>query len=157
MTGEQVEHYAGGGLRLGQAVRGLTADDMMVGGSPGTWSIHRLVVHIADAELALADRIKRVIATDEPPLLAWDESAFMVALHYDAQSADDAVALVDLTRRQVARVLRRLPPAAFDRVGLHSEAGRMTLADLVARADKHLDHHLTFVAGKRERMGKLMW
>ena len=33
----------------------------------------------------------------------------------------------------------------------------MTLADLVTRADKHLDRHLTFVAGKRERMGKLMW
>jgi hypothetical protein len=81
----------------------------------------------------------------------------MAALHYDAQSIEDAVALVDLNRRQLARVLRKLPTAAFARVGTHSEAGRKTLLDLVIGADKHLEHHLKFIAGKRERMGKLMW
>jgi hypothetical protein len=92
-----------------------------------------------------------------PGSLAWDENAYMAALHYDAQSIEDAVALVDLNRRQLARVLRKLPTAAFARVGTHSEAGRKTLLDLVIGADKHLEHHLKFIAGKRERMGKLMW
>ncbi len=156
-TPGQIEHYANGGQRLSQAIRGLTADDLAVPGEPGQWSIGSLVIHVADAELALADRMKRVIATDDPPLLAWDEAAFMAALHYGDQSVEDAVALVDLTRRQMGRVLRKLPPTTFDRAGVHSEAGRMTLADLIVRADKHLDHHLTFVNGKRERMGKLMW
>ena len=157
MTPEQVDHYAAGGLRLAQSIRGLEPADLAVPTGPGSWSIGRLVVHVADAELALADRMKRVIATENPPLLAWDENAFMAELHYDQQSVEDAVSLVELTRRQMGRVLRHLRPAAFERAGDHSEGGRMTLADLVARADKHLDHHLTFVAGKRERMGKLMW
>ena len=157
MTPEAIEHYAAGGQRLSLAIRGLEAADLALTSEPGTWSIQQLVVHVADAELALADRMKRVIATDNPPLLAWDENAFMAALRYDQQSVDDAVALVDLTRRQVGRILRALSAAAFDRAGVHSEAGHLTLADLVVRADKHLDHHLAFVAGKRERMGKLMW
>ena len=156
-TPEQIEHYAAGGQRLSLAIRGLTDADLAQPSEPGSWSIGHLVVHMADAELALADRMKRVIATDDASLLAWDENRFMAGLHYDKQSVEDAAALVDLTRRQTARILRELPPAAFDRTGVHSEAGRMTLSDLIARADKHLDHHLTFVAGKRERMGKLMW
>ena len=157
MTPEQIAHYATGGERLSQAIRGLTAADMAVPTEPGTWSIGHLVIHVADAELALADRMKRVIATDNPPLLAWDENRFMAALHYDAQSVEDAAALVELTRRQMARVLRKLPAPVFDRAGTHSESGRQTLADLVATADRHLDHHLSFVADKRERLGKLMW
>ena len=156
-TAEQIEHYAAGGQRLALAVRGLTPADMAVPSEPGKWSIGHLVIHVADAELALADRMKRVIATDDPSLLAWDQDAFMDRLFYAEQSVEDAVALVGLTRKQMARILRHLPPAAFGRAGTHSEAGRITLTELVARADKHLDHHLTFVAGKRERMGKLMW
>ena len=156
-TPDPIEHYAAGGQRLSLAVRGLEPADLAVASEPGKWSIGYLVVHLADAELALADRMKRVIATDNPPLLAWDQDAFMASLYYGKQSVEDAVALVDLTRRQTARILRQLPPAAFDRAGVHSEAGRITLSELIARADKHLDHHLTFVAGKRERMGKLMW
>ena len=157
MTLEQIEHYAGGGQRLALAVRGLTAADMAVPTGPGTWSIHDLVIHLADAEAAFADRARRVIAMDEPPLLAWDHAAFMAKLHYGRQSAEDAVATVELTRRQLARVLRLLPAEAFARVGVHDERGRITLADILGIVETHLDHHLTFVADKRERMGKLMW
>lgn len=154
---EQIEHYAIGGHRLAESVRGLTPEDMTVPSEPGTWSIGHLVIHVADAELALADRMKRVIAMPEPALLAWDENAFIASLSYDAQSVEDAVALVELTRRQMTRILKRLPEAAFARTGVHNEAGKMTLADLIKKANGHLDHHLKFVADKRERLGKLMW
>ncbi len=157
MTPEQIEHYASGGQRLALAIRGLTAADMAAPSEPGRWSIGQLVVHVADAELAMADRMKRVIAMDEPMLLSWDENAFLASLHYDAQSVEDAAMLVELTRRQVGRILRLLPPAAFDRAGAHNEIGRVTLARLISRSDAHLEHHLRFLADKRERLGKLMW
>ena len=157
ITPEQIEHYAAGGQRLAQAIQGLTADDMAVASEPGKWSIHQVVIHLADAEVAFGDRVRRLLAMDEPALLAWDPDAYIAKLHYDAQSVEDAVATVELTRRQLARVLRLQPPAAFLRAGTHNERGRQTVADVLAYADKHLDHHLTFVAGKRERMGKLMW
>jgi uncharacterized damage-inducible protein DinB len=124
---------------------------------PGKWSIHQVVLHLADAEAAFADRIRRIIATDNPPLLAWDENKFAANLHYDEQSAEDAVALVDLTRKQVARILRKLPDAAFSRTGQHSEVGPLKLQDLVEKAVSHMEHHLKFINDKRERLGKLMW
>ena len=39
------------------------------------------------------------------------------------------------------------------RAGQHSEAGRKTLADLVATAVGHLDHHLRFLFAKRSALG----
>ena len=157
MTPEQIDHYAAGGQRLALAIRGLTDADMAVPTEPGTWSIHDLVIHLADAEVAFADRARRVIAMDEPPLLAWDHGAFMAKLFYPEQSVEDAVATVELTRRQLARILRHLPVEAFARAGVHNERGRITLADILAIVDAHLERHLTFVAEKRERLGKLMW
>jgi uncharacterized damage-inducible protein DinB len=154
---ELIEKYAHGGERMSQSIRGLTREDMLATPGPGKWSIHQVVIHLADAEAALADRIKRVIATENPPLLVWDENQFAANLHYDEQSAEDAVALVDLTRRQVARILRKLPDAAFSRIGQHSEVGALKLQDLVEKAVSHMDHHLKFINDKRERLGKLMW
>lgn len=157
MDPKLIEQYAGGGAKLSLAIRGLTEEDLHAVPVPDKWSTHQVVIHLGDAEAALADRIKRVIATDNPPLLAWDENQFAANLHYREQDALDAVKMIDLTRRQVARVLRKLPDAAFDRSGAHSEAGRLTLQDLVAKAVSHLDHHLHFINEKREKLGKSMW
>ena len=106
--------------------------------------------------MAIASK-KRVIATDNPSLLAWDENKFAENLNYEEQSAEDAAKVVELTRRQVAKILRKLPDSALSRTGQHSEVGPMTLQAVVEKAVSHMDHHLTFIYNKRERLGKLMW
>lgn len=157
MTAEQIAHYARGGEKLDQAIRGLTPEDLLAVPVAGKWSTQQVVIHLMDAELAFADRIRRIIAMDDPQLLAWDENAFAARLFYNEQSAEDAVAIVNLLRGQLGRVLAKLPPEAWQRTGTHSERGRQTLADVVAFADKHLEHHLKFINDKREALGKLMW
>ena len=156
-----IEQYEAGGEKLALAIRGLTREDLLfvppADAAVGKWSIQQVAVHLADAELVMADRMKRVIAEDNPQLLAFDENKWTQRLHYDAQSAEDAVQLVHLARRQLALVLRKLAPADFERSGTHSERGRQTLAELLNMAVDHLEHHLKFVRAKREFMGKEMW
>lgn len=154
---EIIDAYANGGPKLKQALAGLTDDDLRAVPVEGKWSIQHLAIHLADAELAFADRIKRVIATDNPALAGWDESAYGATLYYADQSAHDAAEEVDVARRQIVRILRKLPPAAFERAGVHSERGPMTLFQIVSLASSHLDRHLTFLYEKREKLGKLMW
>ena len=43
--------------------------------------------------------------------------------------------------------------ADFARAGNHSQAGRLTLAALVAKSVSHLDHHLRFLYAKRAKLG----
>lgn len=70
---------------------------------------------------------------------------------------DDAVTIFELNRRNFARVLKKLPDSAFDRVGTHNERGPVTLAAMLQGAVKHLKHHMEFIVSKREKLGKLMW
>jgi len=43
----------------------------------GTWPIRILIGHLADAELVLAHRLRKIIAEDKPELSLWDEHAFI--------------------------------------------------------------------------------
>jgi hypothetical protein len=157
-----IEHYARGGEKLSLAIRGLTRDDLLQAPPAdkpdlGKWTIQQVVCHLQDSEIVYTDRIKRIIAEDNPTLLAYDENLWAKNLRYEDQSAEDAVALVEIARRQLGRTLAKLSNDGFGRTGNHSETGRKTLLDLIAGANKHLDHHLKFIHAKRAAMGKEMW
>jgi hypothetical protein len=157
MDRELIEHFAAGGEKLSLAVRGLTREDLVCFPVPGTWSIQQIVIHMQDSDLIAVDRMKRIIAEDEPTLIGYDETKFASALFNDEQSVEDALTLFDLNRRQFARVLRKLPDAAFDRAGNHNERGRVTLGYMLKSYVDHLEHHLHFIHEKRAKMGKEMW
>ena len=57
-------------------------------------------------------------------------------------------------RRITAELLRRLPDAAFNRTGLHTERGEESLEHLVTGYTDHLEHHLKFIREKRKLLGK---
>jgi len=157
MNRDLIEQYTRGGEKLRLAIKGLTHDDLIAFPIPGKWSVLQVVIHLQDSDLIAADRMKRVIAEDNPSLIGYDETMFAQNLAYHEQSADDAVALFDLNRKQFARVLRTLDDSAWTRVGTHSERGVLTLGHLLADYVNHLEHHLKFIHEKRKAMGKEVW
>ena len=152
-----IDQYLKDADDLRMAVRGLQREDLLAHPVPGTWSVQEIVIHLLDSDFVLTDRMKRVIAEENPALLAFDETKFVERLFYDDQSADDALTLFEINRRNFGRVLRKLPDAAFERTGHHSERGPLRLIDLLTMSVNHLKHHMKFIVEKREKMGKLMW
>jgi hypothetical protein len=110
-----------------------------------------------DSDLIGADRMKRMIAEENPTLIGYNETLFVKNLFYDDQPADEAATILDLNRKLFARVLRKLPPAAFERIGQHNEVGKVVLGTQIKKYNEHLDHHLSFIHKKRAKMGKEMW
>ena len=154
MDATVIGQYAAGGAKLRRAVAGLTHDELTARPGPGKWSILEVVVHLADSDAISIDRIKRMLTEDNPPLLYADETAYVNELYPHEQSLEYALSLFELGRRQFARVLRQLPPEAFERGGTHNRRGRVTVGEMVRDYIKHLDDHLAFVVAKRERLGK---
>jgi hypothetical protein len=161
MARDLIDQYEAGADKLDQAIRNLTREDLLAVPDPaanvGRWSIQQVVVHCMDSELVSVDRLKRMIAEDNPTLIGYDENRFVANLFYDEQPADDAAAVVALVRKGFARVLRKLPPAAFERPGTHDERGRLTVGSYLKAVVDHLDHHVKFIHDKRAHMGKEMW
>jgi len=157
MNEELIEQYARGGEKLRLAVRGLSSEELKEFPVPGTWSIQQIIIHLMDSELISADRMKRIIAEDNPTLIGYDETKFSKNLHYHDQSAADAITILDLNRKLFAQVLRRLPAETFNRTGMHSERGKISLGEYLQSVVNHLEHHLKFVYEKREKLGKMSW
>ena len=161
MNRDVIEHYASGGDKLKLAIRGLTRDDLIAvppaDAGVGLWSIQQVVIHLMDSDLIGSDRMKRIAAEENPTLIGYNETLFVKNLFYDDQPADEAVTILDMNRKLFARVLRKLPDSAFDRIGQHNEAGKVTLGTQIKKYNEHLDHHLSFIHKKRATMGKEMW
>jgi uncharacterized damage-inducible protein DinB len=153
-SNELIEQYIKGGEKLSAAIKGLTLEDLLAFPVTGTWSIQQIIIHIMDSDLVSTDRMKRIIAEDNPTLIGYDETKFSKGLYYNVQPAADAVAIIDLNRKLFARVLKELPPEAYERTGTHNERGKFTLGQYFGHVVDHLEHHLKFVVEKRAKLGK---
>jgi len=154
MTPELIDQYERSPARLRAAVAGLTHDDLTARPGPGEWSILEVVVHISDSDMISIDRMKRMLSEDDPPLLYADESAYVQKLYTHDQDLEDALLLLEIGRRQLARVLRKLPPEAFARTGQHNRRGTVTVGGMVSSYIAHVDEHMPFIVGKRKAIGK---
>jgi hypothetical protein len=148
-----IESYLAGPKMLRHAVRGLTTQQLTARPVAGKWSTLEVVCHLADFEPILADRMKRIIAEDNPPLLGASEVKFAAALAYHERNLDEELALVDNTRKQMARILRTLKPEALQRIGTHNERGPLTLERLLTITTSHIPHHVKFIEDKRKALG----
>lgn len=149
-----IEEYAAGGPSLAVSVDALSQQELDAHPVPGTWSIRQIVVHMMDSDLIASDRMKRVAAMDRPLLIGYDETAFSQLPGSETIEVATACEIFDKNRQMTARILRRLEDDAFERYGIHSADGKVTLASLVRAYIDHLEHHLVFLRDKRRRLGK---
>jgi uncharacterized damage-inducible protein DinB len=154
MDAQVLDIFEHGGQKLRRAVAGMAREDLVSTPIPNTWSIQQIVIHLMDDELIWVDRVKRMIAEDNPRIMGFDESKYAANLHYDLWSIDDAITIFELNRVNFAHVLRAMPLQVMDRTGMHNERGQIRVGDIIPKMNVHLDHHLKFLHKKRELLGK---
>ena len=71
-----INDYLDGLQMLRTAVAGMSPEQLVAHPIPGKWSTLEVVCHLADFEIVCADRIKRVIAENEPTLIGGNEKLF---------------------------------------------------------------------------------
>ena len=150
---ELADAYLAGAGQLRAAVRGMTPEQLAARPIPGKMSTLEVVAHIADFEPILADRIQRLIALDNPTVMAADENAFLKHLFYADRDVEEELAVIEAVRRKTARLIRKLSPDHLKRTGTHSEKGPVTLERIIQMATNHIPHHLPFIADKRAALG----
>jgi GNAT superfamily N-acetyltransferase len=147
-----IANYEDGPNLLRTAVTGMTRDQLLARPIAGKWSTLEVVCHLSDSEQFFADRIKRTLAMSRPLLLGADPEPYPESVRYHDRNLEEELALVALTRRQVARILKLIPDEAWQRTAVHSEGGLVTLRQLSLHATRHLIHHVRHIEEKREAL-----
>ncbi len=145
-----IKEYAAGPKLIAQAVAGMTDEQLDAVPIAGKWSTRQVVCHIADFEPVYVDRMKRVIAEEQPTFFGGDPDVFVARLAYDQRDVDEELQLIDVVRGQMTRILRTLTSDDFQRIGNHSKDGPMTLETLIRRITGHIPHHIQFIEEKRK-------
>lgn len=148
-----IQQYVAGIDQLRDAIAGMSREQLTAVPIPGSWSTQQVVCHLADFEPIYADRMKRVVAEDQPLLLSGDPDLFASRLAYQDRDVQEELELVSAVRRQMARILSTLPAEAFQRTGRHSTDGAISLETLLTRITGHLPHHIRFIHEKRVALG----
>jgi uncharacterized damage-inducible protein DinB len=138
---ELIAKYSDQSGDLIAAVEGLTDSELDRRLGPGKWSVRQQVNHLADSEMNMVQRMKKVIAEENPLLPAYDQDKWAKGLFYIASPVDDSVAVFFTLRTSMTHILKELKDSDFDRFGIHTERGKLTLLDLLEDTVEHAEHH----------------
>lgn len=152
MDRTKIESYAAGGAELVKAYGGLSHANLHAKQPDGSWTLHQIAIHLLDSDLIGSDRMKRIACMNNPLLCGYDETAFSNLPGSDQLDPFAACDLFQKNRAMTATILRALPDATFQRVGVHTESGKVSLAETVDKYIDHLRHHLVFIAKKRAKL-----
>ncbi|GIW19493.1 DinB family protein [Tepidiforma sp.] len=145
---ETLAQYARGPSLVRAALSGAGPAELSRPGSGG-WSVRDVLVHLADAELVRAARLRFILADEAPPVLpAFDEERWKRRLSYLWRSPEAALALYDALVFSNLELLRQCDAAAFGREGI--VAGEpVSAAELVRRGAAHGAEHAAQVRALR--------
>ena len=138
---------------LGDAVKGLTDQQLDTLSAEGEWTVRQIAHHMVDACLNQFVRM-RLVLTEEKPILkpfGQDEWARLPDSLRGPLAPSFSI-LKGLCQRW-RELLKSVSGPAWERWGMHLEAGKLTVDDILAGAARHLEEHLAQIQGLRKKMG----
>ncbi len=138
---ELLERFRRGPEVLAVMLTGAAGEEVDFSPAPGKWSIRQILRHVADSEMVGAQRFRQVLAEENPPLAAYDQDAWVRNLDYARRKPALSLEHFRRLRADNHELLNDLPESAFERAGVHSERGRVTLRQLVEIYADHAESH----------------
>jgi len=111
---EKIELYGRGFDLLIAALKEVPIGALKFKPEPKEWSVHEIVVHIADSEANAALRARKLMVEPGGTLMAYDQDKWANELNYHDQSMEDALETTRLVRKTTYALLKKVPAEVFE-------------------------------------------
>ena len=108
---------------------------------PGKWSVRFVLHHVAETEMVLHERIRRIVSEPRQQVL-WGFDPYAWAVDYAQMPLAHSSAIFDAVRTANVWQLRRHLEAQGDTPWIHSVTGLRTLRDEAEKVAAHNETHL---------------
>lgn len=108
----------------------------------GKWSIHENIAHLAKYQPVFIERMRKVIAIDEPVFEAYkaeDDDEFEI---YCAFTTYELLKKISSDREIIYHLIIHLPPDKLERTGTHPKYGKLTVLEWTEFFLLHEAHHM---------------
>jgi hypothetical protein len=143
-----IHKYRNGHQVVFDALRDITAAELDAVPGPNEWSARQVVHHLADSEMTSAIRLRRLLAEEQPLIVAYDQAEFARRLHYD-RPIEVSLEVLKAVRQASAEILERLSDVDWSREGAHSESGAYGVEDWLEIYAAHAHDHAAQIARAR--------
>ena len=110
---ENIELYGSGYDLLMATLAEVPQEAMNFKPEPKEWSVHEVIIHLADSEAIAAQQARMMVAEPGRAVMAYDPDAWADNLRYRDADEEEALQLLKLTRAFTYRWLKGLPEEAF--------------------------------------------
>jgi hypothetical protein len=144
---ELVDRIRSSAAVLAAAVRTVPSGKEMQAPAPGEWCVQETLVHVRNVVmLVLGLRIRRLLHETDPVFADYDDGPMRRANLREPEPLGEVLEMIVTEHEQIARLLRALPDADWQRAGRHPERGRMSIELLARWAADHAEDHAGQVA-----------
>ncbi len=109
----------------------------------GRWSIHEIILHLADSEASAYVRCRAYIA--EPAAgeaVKFNASRWASSLGYFHQSTHEALEIIRRLRKMTYQLLMAVPEEVWEQPIAHPRDGAISLDRWVDLQERHIPHHI---------------
>jgi hypothetical protein len=139
---QQLESFGRAPDLLSAALRPFPKKMWLYKPSPERWSIHEIILHLADSEANAYIRCRRLIAEPGSSVLKFDPARWAGTLGYFHQSTREALEIIRRLRRVTYQLLVALPDSVWEHTVNHPTDGRLSLAGWIEMQERHIPHHI---------------
>ena len=118
---EKIELYGRGFDTLMETIKAIPREMWKFKPEPKEWSVHEIIIHLADSESNSALRARKLIVEPGGTLMGYDQEQWAIGLSYHEQNLDDALEVLHLARKTTYELLKRQPDEVFTHSLTHPE------------------------------------
>jgi len=139
---EKLESFGSGPVLLSAALKQFPKKMWLFKPSPEKWSIHDVILHLADSEATAYICCRRLIAEPGSAVLSFDPAVWAGTLGYFHQSTKEALEIIRRLRRMTYPVLRGLPEKVWFHTVEDPRDGKVSLEQFLEIQERHIPHHI---------------
>ena len=140
--------------KLRALLKGLTPAQLKKHVHRGKWSIHEIVLHLADCELMFCSRCRLIAFEDHPHLTPFDQDRWNEGKLREKESTRDALARFESLRKTQISLHKASSKEVLARTGVHPERGEVSVRETFETAAGHDVNHLRQIEGLRAAFKK---
>lgn len=151
---QMVDLFGHGPALLADALKVCPKKMWLYRPAPRRWSIHEIIIHLADSEAYAYICCRQFIAEPGSDVAEYDAAAWATSLGYFHQSTREALVLVSRLRRMTHQILRFVPEAVWAHTIQIPSKGTLTLDRWLEIQANHIPHHVVQIRQNFEDWSK---
>jgi hypothetical protein len=136
-----LESFGRGPALLSGTLRQLPRRMWLFKPSPDRWSVHEIILHLADCEASSYVCCRYLIAEPGQHLGTFDAARWARALGYFHQSTREALEVTRRLRKMTHSLLTTIPASVWLNTMEHPQGGEVSLEQWIRRQEAHIPKH----------------